>query len=135
MINLKQFLHVFNTMVTNLEAISAIEEKQQSASSSPNLYPATILNHLDDPKFNFDQTGEECCICLERTPDRILSCCHSFCTPCLEQWNETGKKSCPVCSMKLQSTDDAWVILETPDADEINDDIVQQLQKLATGGK
>lgn len=118
-------------MTTNLEAISAIEEKQQSASSSPNLCHTTILNELDDPKFNFDQTGEECCICLERTPDLILACCHSFCMVCLEQWSEVGKKSCPICSMKIKSIDDAWVTLEVPDANEINDEIVQQLQKLA----
>ncbi|XP_070502580.1 RING finger protein 141-like [Chironomus tepperi] len=140
MINLKQFLHIFNTMVTNLEAIEAIEERQRSASSSPaNFYPSSILNQLNnDPKFTFNESDDdyldECIICLERKPDVILSCLHSFCAPCIEQWNE-GKKNCPICDDKLQSTKDSWVQLEIPDADEINEEIVNQLQKITTDGK
>lgn len=132
LINLKQFLHVFNTMVMNLEAISASEEHMRSASSSPNLYPTTILNQLgNDPKFNFDSSDEDCIICMERKNEVILSCLHSFCTLCIEQWNETGSKSCPVCSQELKDTSDSWIPLEIPEPDEINDEIVQQLQKLS----
>lgn len=132
LINLKQFLHVFNTMVVNLEAISASEEHQRSASSSPHLFPTNILNQLDcsDPKFNFE-TDDDCIICMDRKPEVILSCLHSFCTLCIEQWNENGKKSCPVCSHEMKDTKDSWVPLEVPDPDEINDEIVQQLQKLS----
>jgi hypothetical protein len=137
-INLKQFLHIFNTMVTNLEAIEAIEERQRSASSSPNLYPSSVLNQIesDDPKFNFNETSDECLedciICLDRQPEIILSCLHAFCSPCIEQWNE-GKKSCPVCDANLSSTKDSWVQVEIPDADEINEEIVNQLQKITNG--
>ena len=28
---------------------------------------------------------DECCICLERKPDVILPCTHSYCLPCIEQ--------------------------------------------------
>ncbi|CRK90551.1 CLUMA_CG004255, isoform A [Clunio marinus] len=129
--NLKQFLHVFNTMVVNIEAITASEERQKSASSSP-IYPTTLLNQLDnDPKFNFDSaTDDDCIICMERKPEVILSCLHTFCTLCIEQWNETGKKSCPICSQELKDTKDSWVPLEIPEPDEINEEIVKQLQKL-----
>lgn len=131
MINLKQFLHVFNTMLMNLEAISASEEHHRSANSSPNLYPTTILNQLDcDPKFNFDSNDDDCIICMERKNEVILSCLHSFCTLCIEQWNETGSKSCPVCAQELKDTSDSWIPLEIPEPDEINDEIVKQLQKL-----
>lgn len=132
LINLKQFLHVFNTMVINIEAMSASEDHQRSANSSPNLHPTAILSQLDDPKFNFDSSDDDCCIiCMERKPEVILSCLHSYCSLCIEQWNETGKKSCPVCSQELKDTSDSWIPLEIPEPDEINDEIVQQLQKLS----
>lgn len=28
----------------------------------------------------------ECSICLDRKPDLILPCAHSYCCPCIEQW-------------------------------------------------
>lgn len=131
MINLKQFLHVFNTMVMNLEAITASEEHQKSPSSSP-MFPSSILNQLSsDPKFNFE-SDDDCCICMDRKPEVILACLHSYCTLCIEQWNETGNKSCPVCSSELKDTSDTWVPLEIPEPDEINDEIVQQLQNLTS---
>lgn len=131
LINLKQFLHVFNTMVINLEAMSASEDRQRSANSSPSFFPTAILT---DPKFNFDSaTDDDCIICMERKPEVILSCLHTFCTLCIEQWNETGNKSCPVCSHDLPDTSDSWIPLEIPEPDEINDEIVQQLQKLTHG--
>jgi hypothetical protein len=131
MINVKQFLHVCNTMLMNLEAITASEEHLKSASSSPNLYPTAVLDQLgNDPKFNFDPADDDCIICMERKNEVILSCLHTFCTLCIEQWNETGRKSCPVCSQELKDTSDSWIPLEIPEPDEINDEIVQQLQKL-----
>jgi hypothetical protein len=111
-ISLKQFLQIFNTMVTNIKAIQDIEERQRSASSSPNIYPSTILN---DPTFNFnnssDDSFDDCIICLDRKPEVILPCLHQFCTPCICQWNET-KKECPICDQKSDSTKDSWVQLE-----------------------
>lgn len=126
-INLKQYLHLFNTMLINLEAMGASEEQQKSTSASP-LYPTAILN---DSKFTYEESDDCCIICMDSRIEVILSCMHSYCTLCIEQWNENGKKSCPVCSQELLDTTDSWVPLEIPNADEINEEIVQQLQKLA----
>lgn len=134
MINLKQFLHLFKTMTTNVEAMSASEEHQRSANNSPagNFFPTSMLN---DSRFSFsDITSEDddcCIICMERKPEVILSCLHSFCTLCIEQWNETGSKSCPTCLHYLPNTLDSWVPLEIPQPDEINDEIMQQLKKMS----
>lgn len=137
-INLKQFLHIFNTMVTNLKAIQDIEERQRSASSSPNLYPSTIMNQIEngEGKFNFESEDvfDDCIICLERKPEVILPCLHQFCYPCISQWNE-NKKACPICDQSLLSTSDTWTQLEIPDADEINEEIVNQLQKITSSDK
>ena len=73
---------------------------------------------------------DECCICLERKPDVILPCTHSYCLPCIEQWN-VDHKTCPVCRETLASTDDSWVISEGPDSLDIVTDIQKSLMSLA----
>lgn len=72
----------------------------------------------------------ECSICLDRQPDVILPCAHSFCCPCIEQWN-MSKKTCPICQECLESTDDGWVISEKPEAQEINEKICTELMALS----
>jgi hypothetical protein len=135
-INLKQFIHIFNTMVTNLEAIEAIEERHKSHQMP---YPTSVLNQLsgsisDDSPSN-DDDDLECCICLDSTPDVILSCLHSFCSPCLEQWNESNQtKKCAICDERCLS-DNTWLKVDIPEADEINEEIVNQLQKITAEGK
>ena len=73
---------------------------------------------------------DECCICLERKPDVILPCTHSYCFPCIEQWN-VDHKTCPVCRETLDSTDDGWVISEGPDSLDIATAIQKSLMSLA----
>lgn len=72
----------------------------------------------------------ECCICLERKPEVSLPCAHSYCTPCIEQWNIHQKK-CPICDEELASTDETWVLSEMPEADEISEEICATLMKLS----
>ena len=75
----------------------------------------TFLDSLAEPDPN---SLDECCICLERKPDVILPCTHSYCLPCIEQWN-VDHKTCPVCRENLSSTDDGWVISKGLDSLEI----------------
>ncbi|XP_055610633.1 RING finger protein 141-like [Uranotaenia lowii] len=72
----------------------------------------------------------ECCICLERKPEVSLPCAHSYCTPCIEQWNIHNKK-CPICNEELSSTDDTWILSEMPEAEEISEEICATLMKLS----
>uniref|UniRef100_A0A182N1C2 RING finger protein 141 n=1 Tax=Anopheles dirus TaxID=7168 RepID=A0A182N1C2_9DIPT len=72
----------------------------------------------------------ECCICLERKPEVSLPCAHSYCTPCIEQWN-IHQKTCPICDEALASTDDTWVLSEMPEAGEVSEEICATLQKLS----
>ena len=73
---------------------------------------------------------DECCICLERKPDVILPCAHSYCLPCIEQWN-VDHKTCPVCRDIVTNTDDSWVISDVPDSLEIVTEIQKSLMELA----
>uniref|UniRef100_A0A182K261 RING finger protein 141 n=1 Tax=Anopheles christyi TaxID=43041 RepID=A0A182K261_9DIPT len=73
----------------------------------------------------------ECCICLERRPEVSLPCAHSYCMPCIEQWN-IHQKTCPICDEALASTDDTWVLSEMPEANEVSEEICATLQKLSS---
>lgn len=90
--------------------------------------PSKILKDLSE---SVDTSSlDECCICLERRPDVILPCAHSYCLPCIEQWN-VDHKTCPVCRETLDSTDDSWVISDGPDSVEIATEIQKSLMELA----
>ncbi|XP_046394031.1 RING finger protein 141-like isoform X1 [Ischnura elegans] len=76
--------------------------------------------------------GTECCICLERQPDVLLPCTHSYCQHCIELWN-VDHKTCPVCRETFESTDDTWVVIsEAPGSDEIGKEIRTSLMNLAS---
>ncbi|XP_053678342.1 RING finger protein 141-like [Anopheles nili] len=73
----------------------------------------------------------ECCICLERKPEVSLPCAHSYCMPCIEQWN-IHQKTCPICDEALSSTNDTWILSEMPEATEVSEEICATLLKLST---
>ena len=83
---------------------------------------------------------------MERKPDVILPCVHSYCLPCIEQWN-VNHKTCPVCRETVQSTDDGWVrsddvgqnitllfqvISDGPDSIDIATEIQKSLMEIAS---
>ncbi len=74
--------------------------------------------------------AEECCICLERVPELILPCAHSYCLPCIEQWS-VNNKTCPVCRETVDDIDEGWVVSEGPDSVEIATEIQKQLMNLS----
>ena len=56
----------------------------------------TRLTHTANtrsPRFSSgsEATDENCCICDEFVPDRVLTCGHSFCAACIEKWWVTGE--------------------------------------------
>lgn len=48
-----------------------------------NLTASTIFNNIGASS---SDTNTECCICLERKPDILLPCAHSYCNDCIEEW-------------------------------------------------
>jgi len=75
-----------------------------------------VMEKLDNMESS--DAASECIICMERKVDSVLSCSHCYCLPCIEQW-KVAKNYCPVCHAYLSNTDDAWVIEEAPNNDEI----------------
>ena len=158
LVNLRQYLKVYNALRTQAAAVKgfdaagkgtleAVQEDECSShlissdSSQATSILRTPINSIGslDPKELIERVTskeidpnslDECCICLERKPDVILPCTHSYCLSCIEQWN-VDHKTCPVCRETLDSTDDGWVISEGPDALDITTDIQKNLMSLA----
>ena len=160
LVNLRQYLKVYNALRTQAAAVKGFDigerdslesiqegestEAQNPTSSGPSKSASsskTPINYCGslDPKELIERVTskeidpnslDECCICLERKPDVILPCTHSYCLSCIEQWN-VDHKTCPVCRETLDSTDDGWVISEGPDALDITTDIQKNLMSLA----
>ncbi|XP_034250622.1 RING finger protein 141-like [Thrips palmi] len=99
---------------TTTDAITLLEQRVQEAASGI----------LDIDKLT------ECCICLDRKPEVMLPCAHSYCLVCFEQWN-VKHKTCPICREALDSSDETWVISDFPAENEISEDICHSLMKLA----
>ena len=123
---------------SNESCATGVNPSQSSRTTSTNKSSSNPYGSLDPKELIERVTSkeidpnslDECCICLERKPDVILPCTHSYCLCCIEQWN-VDHKTCPVCRETLDSTDDGWVISEGPDALDITTDIQKNLMSLA----
>jgi len=146
LLTLKQFLAVFRSLQAQAGALhkkgepEAEEETEGQEQGALQDIPTLKKEAQTDVKFSasmfmndaLDNAAslEECCVCLERKPDVILPCAHSYCLPCIEQWN-VNHKTCPVCRDTLESTEDGWVISEGPDSIDIETEIQKALMELA----
>jgi len=147
LLNLKQFLAVHRSIQSQTSVLN--EEQSLSESGSIQSSPARTLPGAEEPvkrphplslpTFSHSMILEEalegtsldeCCVCLERKPDTILPCAHSYCTICIHQWN-VNHKTCPVCREKLESTDEGWVISDGPDSLDIATEIQKSLMEIA----
>ncbi|XP_071452891.1 RING finger protein 141-like isoform X2 [Hetaerina americana] len=128
LLTLSQFLRVFRTLKCQIEAC------WQSSQGHP-ISASLLMEHVDEVTYEgiaVGGIGTECCICLERQPDVLLPCTHSYCQHCIEQWN-VDHKTCPVCRETLESTDDTWVVIsEAPGSEEIGQEIRTSLMNLVS---
>ncbi|GAB0091402.1 RING finger protein 141 [Sergentomyia squamirostris] len=141
LLNLKQFLTVFNTFKSHVETLIAIEDREERIRTASMIMHQvdTITDTRDSPSTEeatggTDTRASECCICLDRKPEVLLPCAHTYCCPCIEQWN-VNHKFCPICQEELKSTDDTWVLSEIPPSIEVSEQICNELMKLAKTSK
>ncbi|CAG9761918.1 unnamed protein product [Ceutorhynchus assimilis] len=122
LLSLSQFLKVFKTFKCQIVAA----EQSTSASTLGDLTISTMLHE----SLNSAEIPNECIICFERKQDVTLPCAHSYCTQCIEEWNEFNN-TCPICRERLESPNDTWVISEVPNAEEISNEIRENLLELS----
>uniref|UniRef100_A0A0R3RXQ5 RING finger protein 141 n=1 Tax=Elaeophora elaphi TaxID=1147741 RepID=A0A0R3RXQ5_9BILA len=80
------------------------------------LFQGRVLNACIDRILDMS----ECLICMERRPDIVLPCVHTFCSMCIEQWKGMSKDWCPLCRYPLQlNGSDTWVIPDVIEGDEL----------------
>ncbi|CAG9533332.1 unnamed protein product [Cercopithifilaria johnstoni] len=80
------------------------------------LFQGRVLDAYIDRAFNMS----ECIICMERRPDVVLPCVHTFCSICIEQWKSMEKDWCPLCRYPLQlDGSDTWVIPDVIEGGEL----------------
>lgn len=155
LLTLGQFLKVFRSIQNQFAAAqqsstdrgsrsTSIDESETSSSSiSPSETNTSHTFTSSDALKIFEQRVQEaasglldvdklteCCICLDRKPEVMLPCAHSYCLVCFEQWN-VKHKTCPICREALESSDETWVISDFPAESEISEDICHTLMKLA----
>ncbi|XP_059609473.1 RING finger protein 141-like [Phlebotomus argentipes] len=141
LLNLKQFLTVFRTFRSHVETLIAVENREErNRTASMIMHEVDTITHTQSPtgSSSLDSGGpesaSECCICLDRAPEVLLPCAHTYCCPCIEQWN-VNNKFCPICQEELNSTDDTWVLSEIPPSQEVSEQICTELMKLAKENK
>lgn len=62
---------------------------------------------------------------MERRPDVVLPCVHTFCSICIEQWKAMEKDWCPLCRNPLQlDGSDTWVIPDVIEDSELRNYIM-----------
>ena len=145
LLTLKQFLAIYKSLQTQTAALHEDSSPDSSEATSPTDPDLVKVGSVKKPhpltvaKFSastfLDEALEEasldeCIVCLERKPDVILPCAHSYCLPCIEQWN-VNHKTCPVCRETVDSTDDGWVVSDGPDSLDIATQIQKSLMELA----
>jgi len=147
-LNLKQFLAVHRSIQAQASVVELADSGETLSVSSSSPSPSHSAAEADGkktdhplslPSFSHSfllsealegTSLEECCVCLERKPDTILPCAHSYCTQCINQWN-VNHKTCPVCREKVESADEGWVISDGPDSLDIATEIQKTLMELA----
>uniref|UniRef100_A0A915PZF8 RING finger protein 141 n=1 Tax=Setaria digitata TaxID=48799 RepID=A0A915PZF8_9BILA len=81
---------------------------------------AILQERVFDTYIDRALTTSECIICMEREPDVVLPCVHSFCSACIEQWKAMEKDWCPLCHHPLQlDGSDSWVIPDVIESGEL----------------
>ncbi|ESN97736.1 hypothetical protein HELRODRAFT_185893 [Helobdella robusta] len=87
-------------------------------------------DHHHHHGYDDDDDGEmECVICMDRKAQIILPCLHQYCEQCIDEWQDTHH-SCPVCRASVDTSEDAWVLSEKPDEQEVDEQTTRSIMQL-----
>ncbi|XP_071956771.1 RING finger protein 141-like [Antedon mediterranea] len=132
-LSLRQFITVFESIPQQIQAIkdeqnmmiqsTSSHEPQIPADSSPppELCVSTLFLNID--QISKEADDNECCICLDNRSEVILSCTHSYCQKCIDQWKRKHS-TCPLCRDETGGVEDVWVMSNKPDDKEVANYVV-----------
>uniref|UniRef100_A0A1Q3F9T5 RING-type E3 ubiquitin transferase n=1 Tax=Culex tarsalis TaxID=7177 RepID=A0A1Q3F9T5_CULTA len=74
----------------------------ESATSPGGKSKINLEDANDDDEEKKDDSVFECNICLDTAKDAVVSMCgHLFCWPCIHQWMNGYRNTCPVCKSSI----------------------------------
>ncbi|XP_033109859.1 RING finger protein 141-like [Anneissia japonica] len=131
-LSLRQFIRVFESLSQQVQAITDEENLEKSTSPEsdnkqrpdgcpPELCVSTLFLNIDQISKEADEN--ECCICLDNRSEVILSCTHSYCQKCIDQW-KAKHSTCPQCRDETGGVEDVWVMSDKPDDKEVANYVV-----------
>ncbi|XP_038055165.1 RING finger protein 141-like [Patiria miniata] len=99
--------------------LSAAKEGDQPHPRMPDgwLEVSTIFAAVEQVSLESIDEGD-CCICMENKADIVLSCTHTYCHLCIEDWRKQHN-TCPMCMGDIGTTNDLWALPDKPNADEM----------------
>lgn len=104
-------LEDLNSASTSTAGSSTFTEPDTTKSSDPSTGSASNNAKGEKSKANAENGSEEekkddtmfeCNICLDTAKDAVVSMCgHLFCWPCIHQWMNGYRNTCPVCKSSI----------------------------------
>ncbi|XP_046546053.1 RING finger protein 141-like [Haliotis rubra] len=127
LLSLRQFIVMYREIAEQVDNLSAV--KPLLGSTPIDITASKIFDEVASSNLGVADENE-CCICMDRKSEIILSCNHEFCETCIDSWN-VAHNTCPLCRCKVESTDDTWVLAEKPQSSDYESEVKGYLVGLA----
>ncbi|MES1908355.1 MAG: hypothetical protein MHM6MM_001310 [Cercozoa sp. M6MM] len=102
-------------------------QNNASAFTQPSEEPShdTVDQETHDDDDDFSDDDGDCPICLERDATVVLSCTHTFCSECMEEWRQKQSEAaeCPMCRASCADEASDWNLLDE-DSNELLDSVL-----------
>eukprot|EP00003_Mantamonas_plastica_P004983 TRINITY_DN13999_c0_g1_i1.p2 TRINITY_DN13999_c0_g1~~TRINITY_DN13999_c0_g1_i1.p2 ORF type:complete len:173 (+),score=58.43 TRINITY_DN13999_c0_g1_i1:538-1056(+) len=129
LLDVKQFYAVFLQMKSAFDKVDAKKMMKKMGSSSlvEGVLSSSSTNgegELNRQGSGFlslpeDESEEMCIVCMENNPEVVLSCAHSYCKSCIDEWKERSN-TCPMCRA-VADQEDEWDLVAKPSNKEVAD--------------
>ncbi|CAF4031507.1 unnamed protein product, partial [Rotaria magnacalcarata] len=129
MLNLYRFLLMRNSITQQIAALEKCDKDKTR--ELQNCITREILTSLSTTNSSLALlNGNECCICMDRQSNFVLSCTHAFCDECVQrslvQKNKATGSTCPLCRA-VMTEESGFVLAEKPNYDEVKTSITESI--------
>ncbi|CAF1069119.1 unnamed protein product [Rotaria magnacalcarata] len=133
-LSLYRFLSIRHSITQRIAALEKCDKDKTR--KLQNCITREILTSLSTTNSSLALLNDnECCICMDRQSNFVLSCTHAFCDDCVQrslvQENKATVSTCPLCRA-VMAEDSGFVFAEKPNYDEVKTSITESICKLPT---